>query len=179
MSLDFDKTMAILNGQTVENFMKSQLTEQDKTQIDNAIDVLFSGLSLRNWLDDIKLREAWAKALDTLRDAIFAVPFNNPATLYARQSVFYHRKRWESQIIASHNANNLIQCPDNERATWAESADTKIQNGMEILRQKFLEFESGTARKNTAQQNTLNVQEIIRTIGEHEHEHVREHVREK
>ena len=61
MSLDFDKTIAILNGQTVEHFMKSQLTEQDKTQIDNAIDVLFSGLSLRNWLDDIKLREAWAK----------------------------------------------------------------------------------------------------------------------
>ena len=75
MSMDFEKTMAILNGQSVESFMKSQLTEQDKTQIDNAIDVLFSGLSLRNWLGGVKLRDAWTSALDTLRDAIFAVRF--------------------------------------------------------------------------------------------------------
>ncbi len=32
MSLEFEKTMAILNGQSVESFMKSHLTEQDKAQ---------------------------------------------------------------------------------------------------------------------------------------------------
>jgi hypothetical protein len=175
MSIDFEKTMAILNGQSVESFMKSQLTEQDKTQIDNAIDVLFSGLSLRNWLGGVKLRDAWTSALDTLRDAIFAVSYNNPATLYARQSVFYHRNRWQSQIIASHEANNIIQCPDNERDTWQQSAETKIQNGLEILRQKFLEFESGTPRATVTQKTEiLRTPENTRTIGERENERERE-----
>ena len=175
MSMDFEKTMAILNGQSVESFMKSQLTEQDKAQIDNAIDVLFSGLSLRNWLGGVKLREAWADALDTLRDAIFAVSYNNPATLYARQSVFYHRNRWQSQIIASHEANNIIQCPDNERDTWQQSAETKIQNGLEILRQKFLEFESDTPRTAvTKKAAVVRTPENVRTIGEHENERERE-----
>lgn len=175
MSLDFEKTMAILNGQSVESFMKSQLTEQDKAQIDNAIDVLFSGLSLRNWLGGVKLREAWADALDTLRDAIFAVSYNNPATLYARQSVFYHRNRWKSQIIASHEGNNTIQCPDNERDAWQQNAETKIQNGLEILRQKFLEFESDTPRTTvTKKAAVVRTPENVRTIGEHENERERE-----
>lgn len=174
MSMEFDKTMAIISGQSVESFMKSQLTEQDKTQIDNAIDVLFSGLSLQNWLGGVKLCEAWTSALDTLRDSIFAVSYNNPATLYARQSVFYHRNRWKSQIIASHNANNTIQCPDSERDAWQKSAEAKIQNGIEILRQKFSEFESDAPRKSNVQQNNIQTPEIVRTIGEHERERVRE-----
>ena len=175
MGMEFEKTMAILSGQSVEAFMKSQLTEQDKIQIDNAIDVLFSGLSLRNWLGGVKLREAWTDALDTLRDAIFAVSYNNPATLYARQSVFYHRNRWKSQIIASHDCNKTIQCPDDERNAWQQNAETKIQNGMEILRQKFLEFESDTPRTTAKHKaEILRTTEQVRTIGERENERERE-----
>ena len=176
MSIDFDKTIAMLNGQSIDSFMDSQLTNQDKSQIDNAIETLFSGLSLKNWLDGGTLGNAWTVALDAVRDIIFAVQQKNPATLYAQSATFRHRAKWQSQIIASRTAQEFIRCPDDQRNAWYENANIKIQNSIEILRQKFTAFESGTPRKpitNVHQHTNQN----MNTIGEREHE--RERVREK
>ena len=71
MTMEFDKTMAILGGQTVDSFLSRQLTERDKTQIRNAIDLLFSGLSLRNWLAGGVLRDAWQNALNIVQNGMF------------------------------------------------------------------------------------------------------------
>lgn len=173
MNMDFEQTIAMLNGQSIDSFMDNQLTNQDKLQIDNAIETLFSGLSLKNWLDGGTLGNAWTVALDAVRDTIFAVQQKNPATMYAQSATFRHRAKWQSQIIASRNSQELIRCPDNQRNAWYENANTKIQNSIEILRQKFIAFESGTPRKpitNIHQHTNQN----MNTIGEHEHERVHE-----
>ena len=176
MNMDFEQTIAMLNGQSIDNFMVSQLTTQDKAQIDNAIDTLFSGLSLKNWLDGGTLGNAWTVALDAVRDIIFATQHKNPATLYAQSATFRHRAKWQSQIIASRNAQEFIRCPDDQRNSWYENANTKIQNSIEILRQKFIAFESSTPRKPTTNAHQHNNQNM-NMIGEHEHE--RERVHEK
>lgn len=173
--MDFEKTIAILNGQSIDDFMDSQLTAQDKAQIDNAIETLFSGLSLKNWLDGNTLGKAWTDALDAVRNIIFAVSYKNPATVYAQSATFKHRAKWQSQIIASRNSQELIRCPDEQRDSWYKNANTKVQNSIEILRQKIMMFESGTPR--TSQTSANNITPIIentRIIEEHERERVRE-----
>ena len=179
MSMDFEKTMAMLSGQSVDAFMQNQLTDQDKAQIDNAIDTLFSGLSLKNWLDGGTLGNAWTNALDTLRDVVFAFPYNNPATKYAQSAVFIHRQKWHIQIVASRDAQETIKCPANQRDAWYQDANIKIQNSVEILRQKISDFESDTPRTGKHAQNTQHIfaHENARQIGEREHEH--ERVREE
>ena len=179
MSMDFEKTLAMLSGQSVDAFMQSQLTEQDKAQIDNAIETLFSGLSLKNWLDGGTLGNAWTNALDTVRDVVFAFPYNNPATKYAQSAVFIHRQKWHIQIVASRDVQETIKCPADQRNSWYQNANTKVQNSIEILRKKIMEFESGTPRTGNNVQNTQQVftHDNVRQIGEREHE--RERVREE
>ena len=173
---DFDKTMAILSGQSVENFLDRQLTERDKTQIRNAIELLFSGLSLRNWLDGGVLRDAWESALDTLRDMIFEIPHNNAATTFMRAATFEHRAKWRSQIVASRNANDAIKCPPEQYEQWQSNAEIKIKEGAEILRRKVLDFESGTPRTTSVQHQAYNMGHT-HTTNERKQEYVRERVK--
>ena len=71
MDNHFEKTMAILNGESVVDLEIATLCEMDRIQITNALDLIFQGLSLRNWLTGGILRDAWQNALDQLRDGIF------------------------------------------------------------------------------------------------------------
>ena len=179
MNIDFDKTMAMLNAQPVNNFITNQLSRQDKAQIDNAIEMLFSGLSLKNWLDGGTLGEAWTKALDTVRDFIFSISYNNHAVVYAQEATFRHRTKWKSLIVMSHDATKTIKCPDNQRNDWYAQADAKIQNAVEIIRQKTTMTTPGTkAQSSVAYQNqtSKNMQQILMRENEHEHEY--EHERE-
>jgi hypothetical protein len=175
MNMDFEKTMAMINGQSVDTFMQNQLTFQDKAQIDNAIDFLFSGLSLKNWIQGGILSSAWTKALDTLRDMIFAIPQNNPATKYMQAETFRHRQRWHIKIIESRNANEVIRCNAEQREAWMNDANTKIQNSIEILRQKVMAFESDESPVNKPSQKTqvLCTPENTKQINSREYEYER------
>ena len=50
MSMDFEKTLAMLSGQSVDAFMQSQLTDQDKAQIDNAIETAINNSRINYFL---------------------------------------------------------------------------------------------------------------------------------
>ena len=176
MESDFDKISAMLNGEQLDSYYKSQLSATDKTQIDNAIEILFSGLSLDKWLNGGKLMDAWKESLDVVRDTIFGVITKNPAVLYAHQAAFDHRKKWHVKIIYSPHGNETINCTPDKRNEWQENANQKIQTGLNMLRKKFSEFESGTVRKpkeSPVPQQTIEMTKIL-TIGEREHERVRE-----
>jgi len=178
MDMDFEKAMAMLDGKTPDEFTKSQLSDIDKQQIDNAIELIFSGLSLQTWLNGGILRDAWNHALDTVRDMVFAINVNNAATNYAREAVFFHRRKWHVKVMYAPHATKTISCPTDKRAEWEKSARDKIQNGTDILRHKITEFET----TDIAQRNTKNAMQniswqdmqLIMDTREHEHEHVRE-----
>ncbi|MEE1110938.1 MAG: hypothetical protein UIH99_01870 [Alphaproteobacteria bacterium] len=157
MSIEFDKTIAMLGGQSVNSYLETQLSERDKTQINNAIELIFSGLSLKNWLDGGTLGEAWSKALDSVREITFAITNKNPAVTYAQAETFRHRTRWKSTIVMSHDATKTIKCPADQRDNWYAQANEKTQNGIEILRNKIAAFESVTPRKPVVSiQKTIN-----------------------
>ena len=132
MDMDFAKTLALLNGDTTETFLQQQLSQSDCTQIDNAIDTLFSGLSLQHWLQGETLANSWSKSLDEIRDLVFAIPNQNSATNYARNYIFVHRRKWHVKIVSCHRPNQLINCPAEKYKDWENDAIIKIQTGTEL-----------------------------------------------
>ena len=68
MDFDFEKTIAMLDGKSAQDFEANQITDKDREIVAHAIDVLFTGLALREWLGNVTLGVAWLRAMDMLRD---------------------------------------------------------------------------------------------------------------
>ncbi len=171
MDIDFAKTLALLNGETTETFLQNQLSQSDCAQIDNAIDTLFSGLSLQRWLQGETLAKSWSSALDEVRDIVFAFANQNSATNYARNYVFIHRRKWHVKIVSCHMPNQLINCPPKKFNDWENDAKLKIQMGTEMLKKKFSEFSTPTTNHVPTFQKMpqFNMQLIQERTNEHEH----------
>lgn len=177
MDMDFEKTMAMLNGESVDGMEIAALCELDRIQITNALDLIFQGLSLRNWLAGGILRDAWQNALDQLREMIFSISNINAVTIFARQVTFDMRTTWTEKMRTAPHTNMLIQCPDERRAEWASSADVKIQNGTDLLMKKINGFNSGTPnapKMATLSQNTPTFQQIFDSRVRDDNQRVRE-----
>ena len=93
MDFDFEKTLAMLSGQSAQDFDAVQINDADKTIINNAVEVLFTGISLQQWLTGVQLGVAWTKSFDILRDIVFAIPIENLATKYVRFATFEHIRK--------------------------------------------------------------------------------------
>ena len=177
MDINFEKTMAMLNGESVTGLEIATLSELDRIQITNALDLIFQGLSLRNWLMGGVLRDAWQNALDQLREMVFSITNVNPITIFARQTAFEMRTTWQNKMTKSGYTNMPIQCPENQRAEWANNAETKIQNGAELLMQKINNFTSGTPnapRGTVAPRPTPEFQQVFDSRIRDERQKVRE-----
>ena len=175
MDIDFEKTLAMLSGQSAAEFDARQLSDADKQIIDNAIGVLYSGLSLLKWLDGGTLGSAWLAAMDALRDAIFSIPVNNMATNYVRYATFEHIRKMKIKMTSVAHTNEYIKCPPEKRAAWTEDANTKIQNGMDIIRRKIMDWAPGTPQTPMPQSQAPIFHEILNTrIMERERQHERE-----
>ena len=144
MDINFEKTLAMLNGESVDGMEIATLCELDRIQITNALELIFQGLSLRNWLAGGVLRDAWQNALDQLREMIFSISNVNAVTIFARQVAFDMRTTWTEKMRTAPRTNMLIQCPDDQRADWLNNAEIKIQNGTDLLMQKINNFTTGT-----------------------------------
>ncbi|MBE6457950.1 MAG: hypothetical protein E7011_04060 [Alphaproteobacteria bacterium] len=175
MDIEFEKTLAMLSGQSAAEFDACQLTDADKQIIDNAIGVLYSGLSLLKWLDGGTLGAAWLAAMDALRDAIFSIPVNNMATNYVRYATFEHIRKMKIKMTSVAHTNEYINCPPEKRAAWTEDANTKIQNGMDIIRRKIMDWAPGTPQTPVSPSPAPQFREIFnsRTL-ERERQHERE-----
>lgn len=144
MDINFEKTLAMLNGESVDGMEIATLSELDRIQITNALELIFQGLSLRNWLAGGVLRDAWQNALDQLREMIFSISNVNAITIFARQVAFDMRTTWTEKMRTAPRTNMLIQCPDDQRADWLNNAEIKIKNGTDLLMQKINNFTTGT-----------------------------------
>ena len=144
MDINFEKTLAMLNGESVDGMEIATLCELDRIQITNALELIFQGLSLRNWLAGGVLRDAWQNALDQLREMIFSISNVNAVTIFARQVTFDMRTTWTEKMRTAPRTNMLIQCPDDQRADWLNNAEIKIKNGTDLLMQKINNFTTGT-----------------------------------
>ncbi len=161
MDLEFEKTLAMLAGQSAQEFDAVQVSDADKTIINNAIEVLFTGISLKQWMTGVQLGVAWTKSFDILRDTVFAIPVENAATKYVRVATFEHIRKTKIKMTSAAHTNEYIKCPDDKRDAWNADADSKIQNAMEIIRRKIMEFTPGAAPKTTTPGLTPQFHEIF------------------
>ena len=174
--MDFEKTLAMLAGEDVSTMEINQLSESEKNQIINSIDLIFQGLSLHNWLNGGILRDAWHNSLDQLREYVFSIPIQNAATTFARQAAFDLRTNWQEKMRTAPRTNMPIQCPADQRAEWQENAERKIQNGVDLLAHVIKNFAPGTPKQPPKQTitQTLTNEQIKQKYIERENQRVRE-----
>lgn len=177
MDMEFEKTLAMLSGQSAQDFDAIQICDADKTIINNAIEVLFTGISLQQWLTGAQLGQAWVKACDILRDIVFSIPIENHATKYVRWATFEHIRKTKIKMTSVAHTNEYIKCPPDKRDAWMADAETKIQDGTDIIRRKIMEFTPGAAvRKPATPSLTPQFKEIFDS---RKYENQREHERER
>lgn len=174
MDFDFEKTLAMLSGQSAQDFDAVQITDADKTIINNAIEVLFTGISLQQWLTGLQLGAAWTKSFDILRDIVFAIPVENLATKYVRFATFEHIRKMKIKMTSAAHTNEYIKCPPEKRDAWNADAETKIQNGTEIIRRKIMEFTPGGAARTSATPSIMPQFQEIFNSRDYERERERE-----
>jgi len=177
MDIELEKKLAIIGGQSPEEFDRNQLAESDRVLISNALDILFSGLSLSNWLDGGTLYDAWQKSLKQIHGLVYEIKAINSAVMYLRAAALDQRNRQSNMMISSRNSNNLIQCPSQSRDGWRAHADSQINEGIAIIRQKIEEFDTDAPRAAAAQKN--NQPDMDRNLMRQEMGRTREHERER
>lgn len=166
MNSDLSKIMAMVNGQSRNDFDSESVSTENRTKIDDAIESVFIGKSMQIWANGGKLIDAWNVALDDLRDEMFSIPNTGPVVAYLRQSVFKHRTNWNVKMTKS-DERNSVACfkNDNEKVELIEHANALITTGMNIIKYIIANATDGVVRT----QHNVNA----RTM-----EHARSHTRE-
>ena len=151
MNIEFERSMAMLSGQSNAKFDLNRLSDGDRAEINHALDMLMEGLSLQNWLTGGTLRCAWGNTIEQVR--IFVAKFTeiNPAVRYVRDTSHEKCQKMDMMRTTSVDGDRHINCPVDERDNWTAMAAQKIQYGTTTIARKIKEFVSGTPRATTPQ----------------------------
>ena len=127
MNFEFEKLMAKISGENTEKFSERVISETDKNQINFALDQMFRGMSLIEWMKPKNtLADAWRTSLDKMRDFIFSLPGQNYVIDYLHMAIFEHRQKMLKIVSDSLHANEYINYPVEQYPELEKSANEKI-----------------------------------------------------
>ena len=173
MNFEFEKLMAKVSGENTENFAKRVLSESDKHQIEFALNQMFVGLSLLEWMTRMTLKDAWRVSLDKMRDFVFSITGQNYVLEYLRTAVFEHRQKMQKLFTDSLYANEYIHYPTEQFPELKKSAYEKIQNAIDILK-NILSNPNDTKPEKSSENIDM---QILQRFNEREHNREHEHER--
>lgn len=134
MDVDTAKLLAKIAGENVENFANCVVSDSAKTQIDFAFNQMFQGLSLLQWMENITLMNAWQNTLDAMTEFVFSLPEKNCVAEYLHVAVFDFKKNTLKTLKNSIHANEYFNYPKDKQDELKQSANEKIQQGIDIIK---------------------------------------------
>lgn len=134
MDIELENIFAKISGENIDYASLRVISDTDKAQVDFALNEIFSGLSLLEWMNKCTLTDAWKIALDKLRGYIFSITEQTYIVDYLRHAVFDFRHKKLRDLQSSIHANEYIQCSTNKYNELEEQANSKIQTGVDIIR---------------------------------------------
>lgn len=177
MDFELEQIFEKVSGENLENRAQNIVSESDKAQIEFAFGEIFSGLSVLEWMNNIKLIDAWKIALDKLRDFIFSIQDQSYIVDYLRPAVFrFRRKQVKQTLQSSIHANEYMHYPKSEYPQIEESAKQKIQTGIDIIQSLLSSGYYQYGAKHVTQKNQSNTNDLLKL---HSREQERELERER
>jgi len=173
MNFDLEKLIAKVSGENTEDFSKSVISDSDQRQIKFALNQMFVGLSLLEWMKQVTLADAWHTSLDIMRDYIFSISGQSYVLDYLRGAVFEHRKQIIKKLSDSVHVREYIQYPKEQFPELEKSANEKIKGAVDII-QNILSNPHG---ENADKQKTDINEQILQNLCNHEREPEHERVR--
>ena len=165
--------MAKVSGENVERYAERVIADSEKAQINFAFDEIFSGLSLLEWIQGATLGDAWKKSLDKLRDFIFSIDEQNFVMDYLHMAVFEFRNKTLKIMSQSIHINEKMQHSAEQSEKLKQSAEEKIQNGLDILKNILSVPHSDRTKKENTNINDLVLQKTMERQREREYERER------
>jgi len=136
--------MAKVSGENIEKFSERIISDSDKTQIVFAVNQLFLGMSLLEWMKPkTSLADAWRASLDKIRDYVFSFNEQNYIIDYLRIAVFEHRQQALKTLESSLHMNEYINYPIEQYPELEKSANEKIKMAIDILKKVLSNLEPG------------------------------------
>jgi len=176
MDFNFEQLMAKVSGENAKDFTKRVISDSDKKQIKFAFDQMFIGLSLLEWMKQgVTLADAWKVSLDKMRDFVFNISGEDYILDYLRVSVYEHRNQTTKMLSNSEHLNEYINYPVEQFPQLEMSANEKIQNAIDIIKNVL-----STPHSANVENKKENVDEqILQRLNEHsrEKEYERERVK--
>lgn len=176
-SLDIEKALAMVNGQNMNSFYESQVSNDDQQLVRDALENIFQGISVIEWANGGMLMDAWNRALDSIRDEFFATSCRDVFTMTLQRLVFEHRNKWQDKIHSNDNRLHIMRDTIKSDAIpeLVKHAQFQKQQGYEIIKKLIDKYSSGfkTVKPQINQDN--RVPNIVREKKlERENEYVRE-----
>lgn len=145
-----DNIFIMISGGDITKNSISMISEQDKAQIQNALESIFKGISTQTWIDGGTLSDAWNTALDKLREMMFCFPITNQMVSYLHIATFEHRKKWQNNIPGiEYRLNKCPQMTNSELCEIIKKSTEQINQGIEIIKQKINNFDSSNNTNKT------------------------------
>ena len=135
MDTNLKKLIAMAAGQNRDCFDENSISSEVRSKVDGALDSIFRGKSILIWTRGGKLCTAWEKAMDELRDEIFAIKNTAPIIEYLRIAVFALREKWNIKITQSNERNSMVDGASNEELNDLKKyANSLIESGMLVIK---------------------------------------------
>lgn len=174
MNNELEKRLAMISGKSPDEYDVQLLSDIDRQQITDAIEMLFSGLTLSSWLTGGTLGKAWRDGYNYIRDFVYKMPSDNSVVVYLKQITVSYLSRWDFMIVSSNNFNDLIKCPDDQKEEWNARANWQINEGQNIILTKIAKFKAGGVAPKQPVANQKVVESLAREMMEKERVNQRE-----
>lgn len=142
---DIEKALAMAAGQDVGQFYNTQINEDDKQLLRDAIENIFQGRSVIKWTNGGNLQSAWNYALDAIRDEFFATSRRDIITIFLQHTVFEHRNKWNNIMMSNDNRFQVMTdvVKQSDIAVLAKHAEFQIQQGYETIKKIIQKYDNG------------------------------------
>lgn len=175
--MNLEKAVSMINGVSSIQFEASLVSEADKTQIRAALDSLFSGHSLSEWIKGGHLGKAQESAAAKIRRIIAEITQSNSAVMFLRNMAWPALRIKINSLAANETAREYCMASESQKRGFAEYAAGEINHGMAVLKEIMEKYETSAPRADRPAQK-LNDKVINKIMSEKIMSRVRENERE-
>lgn len=170
MDFDTSKMLSMISGHNRNETDMTAVSDETKSQIDNAIENIFVGKSILVWVNGGKLMDAWNTALDQLREELFCIPKISLVVEYLRIAIFNHRSNWHTKMLHSDERNSVAHFTnDTQKQELIDNAQTMILVGNKTIQNLIQSCGPDTKAPRKHQTKVLNQQHTKENHKEYTH----------
>jgi hypothetical protein len=161
--MNLEKAISMITGTSAKQYEASQVSELDKARIRDALNSLFSGFSLIEWVNGKHLGKSQELALIKIRQIIAEIQNNNSAISFIRNFALMEIKTKVNSLSLNDTSREFCSVSnDKQKQDFIEYANNQINQGMATLKEIIEKYD--TTPKTSQPIKKLNTEIINKVV---------------